>query len=117
VTRDLSGYSLPAGGVAEITKQAPDGWSALVMAVRVTYASNAAAGVRVRWLYSPDGTNYDSPEDAETQGNYYDVSFAAGATRQATVLVPLLAPYVKVQVVNMDSAIAATVDLWTWFVR
>ena len=73
--------------------------------------------MRVRWLYSPDGTNFDSVEDAEAQGNYEDLSFAAGETRQRTVLVPIFLPYVKVQVVNLDTSVSVTVDAWTTLMR
>ncbi|MEN3051528.1 MAG: hypothetical protein ABC596_06965, partial [Candidatus Methanosuratincola petrocarbonis] len=64
-TQDLSAQSIAANGVAEITKTDLNGWSALVVIVKASYDPSATAGVRVRWLYSPDGTNFDSPEDAE----------------------------------------------------
>ena len=116
-TLDLSNYSLAGGGSVNVVKNAGSGWSALVATIRVTYASSATAGVRVVWLYSPDGTNFDTVDDAVAQGNYYDLSFAASATRQATVLIPLLAPYVRVQVINKDSTNAATVNMWTLLLR
>jgi len=116
-TLDLSNYSLAGGGSVNVVKNAGSGWSALVATIRVTYASSATAGVRVVWLYSPDGTNFDTVDDAVAQGNYYDLSFAASATRQATVLIPLLAPYVRVQVINKDSTNAATVSMWTLLLR
>jgi len=56
-------------------------------------------------------------EDAEAQGNYEDLSFAAGATRVRTILIPLFQPYVKVQVVNLDSSYAVTVDAWKTLLR
>ena len=117
VVQKLVNYSLPGGGAVEVGVQTQLGWSALLVAVRVDYSANATAGVRILWLYSHDGVSFDSVDDAVALGNYYDVSFAAGASRQATVLVPLLAPYVKVVVVNKDAANAATVNLWTWYVR
>ena len=116
-TQDLSSQSIAAGGVAEITKSSLDGWSAVVVTVKATYDASATAGVRVRWLYSPDGTNFDSPEDAEDQGNYEDLSFSAGATRQRTVLIPIFQPHVKIQIVNLDSSYAVTVDTWTTLMR
>lgn len=117
VTQDLSNYSLAGGGSVNIDKTGLDGWSALVAIVRVSYNASATAGVRVRWLYSPDGSNYDSPEDADAQGNYYDPSFTAGATRQATLLIPILAPYVRVQIANKDSTYAHTLSTWTLTLR
>jgi len=113
----LSSQSISAGGTAEFTVSDTDGYSAIVVTVKATYDASATAGVRVRWLYSPDGTNFDSVEDAEAQGNYEDLSFAAGETRQRTVLIPILQSYVKIQIVNLDTSYAVTVDAWTTLMR
>ena len=115
--QELSGQSIAASGVAEITKTNLDGWSAIVVTVKATYDANATAGVRVRWLYSADGVNFDSPEDAEDQGNYEDLTFSAGATRQRTIVVPIFQPHVKIQIVNLDTDYAVTVDVWTTLMR
>ena len=117
VEKKLSGHSIDPGGVAEILFSNMQGFSAIGISVRASYDPNASAGVRVRWLYSPDGTNFDSVEDAEAQGNYEDLSFKAGETRQRTVRIPIAAPYVKVQIVNLDTGYAVTVDVWAWLVR
>jgi len=116
-SRDLSATSIAAGDTQNIDKSGLDGYSALVVIVRASYDASATAGVRVRWLYSPDGTNFDSPEDAEDQGNYEDLTFSAGATRQRTVLIPILADNVRVQIVNLDSSYAVTVDVWSLKLR
>jgi len=113
----LSSQSISAGGTAEFTVSDTDGYSAIVVTVKATYDASATAGVRVRWLYSPDGTNFDSVEDAEDQGNYEDLSFVAGEARQRTVLIPILQPHVKVQVVNLDSSVSVTVDAWETLMR
>ena len=113
----LSGVSISAGGTQEFTVSDTDGYSAVVVTVKATYDASATAGVRVQWLYSPDGTNFDSVEDAEAEGNYVDLSFAAGETRQRTVLIPILQAYVKVQVVNLDTTYAVTVDAWSTLMR
>ena len=115
-TQDLTNYSLAGGGSVSVTKRESANNSALVTTVRVTYATSATAGVRVVWLYSPDGVNFDSVNDAVAQGNYYDMSFAAGGTAQATLLIPLFAPYVQIVVINKDSSNATTVSLWTLFI-
>jgi len=114
---DLSSHDIAAGSMAEITKTGLDGWSAIVVTVKAVYNASATAGVRVRWLYSPDGSSYDSPEDAESQGNYEDLTFSAGATRQRTILIPIFQPHVKIQIVNLDSSYAVTVDAWTTLLR
>jgi len=113
----LSSQSIAAGETAEFTINDTDGYSAIVVTVKATYDASATAGVRVRWLYSPDGTNFDTVEDAEAQGNYEDLSFAAGGTRQRTILIPIFSPYVKVQVVNLDTSYAVTVDAWSTLMR
>ena len=113
VMQDLTAYLLAAAGSVDVDKSGLDGWSALAVTVRVTYDASATAGVRVLWLYSPDGTNYDSEDDAVAQGNYVDPSFVAGATRQVTFIVPLFTPYVRIRVKNLDTTYAATVDMWT----
>ena len=92
-------------------------YSAVIVTVRATYDASATAGVRVRWLYSPDNTNFDSPEDAEDAGNYENLTFSAGATRQRTILIPLYQKYTKVQIVNLDSSYAVTVDSWKTLMR
>jgi len=117
VTYDLSAYSLGGGGSVIIDKFDLDGWSALVVIVRVTYYVNATAGIRVRWLYSPDGTNYDSPEEADAQGNYYDPTFVAGGTIQTTILVPIFTPYVRIYIVNKDNTYAHELNVWTLMMR
>ena len=117
--QELSSQSIIGGGTVEFTvdNTETDGFSALVVTVKATYDASATAGVRVRYLYSPNGVDYDSVEDAETQGNYEDLSFTAGETRQRTVLIPILQPYVKVQIVNLDLSYSVVVDAWRTSMR
>ena len=115
--QQLSSQSISASGTQEFTISDTDGYSAVVVTVKATYNASATAGVRIRWLYSPDGTNFDTVEDAEDQGNYEDLSFAAGESRQRTVLIPIFSPYVKVQIVNQDTSYAVTVDAWRTLMR
>ena len=117
--QELSSQSIPAGETAEFTVNAAqtDGFSALVVTVKATYNASATQGVRVRYLYSPDGTNFDSIEEAEAVGNYEDIGLAAGASRVRTILIPLFMPYVKVQVVNLDTSYAVVVDAWRVLMR
>jgi len=113
----LSNQSINAGNKAEFTVSNTDGYSAIAVTVKASYDFSATKGIRVRWLYSPDGTNFDSEEDAEDQGNYEDLTFSAGETRQRTVLIPIFQPHVKVQVVNLDSSYPVTVDVWKTLLR
>jgi len=112
----LSTQTINAASLAELTVSG-EGYSAVVVTVRATYDASATKGVRVRWLYSPDNSNFDSSADAEDAGNYADLTFSAGATRQRTVLIPLLQKYTKVQIVNLDSSVSVKVSVWKVLVR
>ncbi len=107
--------SIAANSSADFTVS--DDYSAVVVTVKASYDAGATAGVRVRWLYSPDNTNFDSPEDTESAGYYKDLTFAAGATRQRTVLISLIQKYTKVQIVNLDASKAVVVDVWKTLFR
>ena len=114
--RVLSAQTIDAASLSEFVVRG-EGYSAVVVTVRATYDASATSGVRVRWLYSPDNTNFDSSADAEDVGNYSDLTFSAGATRQRTVLIPLLQKYTKVQIVNLDGSASVTVDAWKTLIR
>ncbi len=111
-SKNIAGNSLE-----EFTVTSRDKHSALLITVKASYNVKAKAGVRVRWLYSQDGLSFDSSEDAEEAGNYADLTFAVGAARQGTTLIPLFTPYVKVQVVNMDADYPVTVTVWKTMLR
>jgi len=109
--------SIDGGAMYEFAVESKAEYSALLVSVRATYHSEAKTGVRVRWLYSADNVNFDSPEDAEKVGNSEDLTFSAGDTRQRTVIIPLFKPYVKVQVMNLDETYAATITVWKTLLR
>ena len=114
--RVLSAQTIDAASLSEFVVRG-EGYSAVVVTVCATYDASATSGVRVRWLYSPDNTNFDSAEDAEDAGNYENLTFSAGATRQRTILIPLYQKYTKVQIVNLDSSYAVKVSAWKVLVR
>ena len=114
--RVLSAQTIDAASASEFVVRG-EGYSAVVVTVRASYDASATSGVRVRWLYSPDNSNFDSPEDAEDMGRYSDLTFSAGATRQRSVLIPLLQKYTKVQIVNQDADYAVTVSAWKVLIR
>ena len=118
-TQELSNQSIAAGEAAEFPVNATqtDGYSALVVTVKAAYNASATQGVRVRYLYSPNGVDFDSPEEAEAAGNYEDIGLAAGATRIKTILIPILQSYVKIQVVNLDPSYSVVVDAWRVLLR
>jgi len=87
--------------------------SGFLLTVKASYHTAATKGVRVRFLFSPDGANYDTPEDADAEGNYMEPTFAAGAVRQKSVIVAYASPYVKLSVTNLDAIYPVVVSLWT----
>jgi len=109
--------SIAGGGKAEFTVESREKYSALVVAVKAEYDPAATAGVRVRWLYSPDNVNFDSEQDAEDAGNYEDLTFVAGETRQRTIVIPIVKPYVKAQIINRDTTYAVIVTAWRTLLR
>jgi len=111
-SKDLDNYVLDPGGIVEVVKGDLDGWVGLAVTVRATYSTDASNGVRVRWLFSPDGSNFDTPEDAEVEGNYVDLTFSPGVIRQRTIMFTITTPYVKIQVVNLDTSYSVTVSMW-----
>jgi len=115
----LSSTTIVGGGSAEfvVGSNETDGYSAVVVTVKATYNSSASNGVRVMWLYSPDGTNYDSDEEAVNVGNYDDIGVNPGESRIKTILIPLFMPYVKIKVVNLDVNYQVTVDAWRVLMR
>jgi len=115
--KELDAVSIAGGDKAEFTVESKVDYSALLVGIKATYDPAATAGVRVRWLYSPDNANFDSEQDAEDAGNYEDLTFTAGETRQRTVLIPLFKPYVKVQIVNKDTTYAVIVTGWRTLLR
>lgn len=84
----------------------------LHVSLRAEYHAESTAGVRLRWLYSQDGVNFDTIEDAETNMQYFEPTFEPGKTRQGTVLVPFDALAIKLQVVNLDKNNPVRVTLW-----
>jgi len=112
----LNSVSIAASETEEFTITA-DIYSASIITISATYNASATNGVRVRWLYSPDNSLFDSPEDAIDEGNYKDLTFSAGATRIRTIIIPHLQPYVKVQIVNLDSNYGVTVTVWKTFMK
>ena len=115
--KQLDNVSISASGTSEFVLSGVSKYSSAIVTVRTSYNASATQGVRVRWLYSADNVNYDGVEDAEDAGNYEDLTFSAGATRQRTLVIPLLQPYTKVQIVNKDTSYSVTVSCWTSFMR
>jgi len=113
----LTSETVAAGDVKDFVISDTNGYSAVVLTVKATYDASATAGIRVRWLYSPNGSDYDSEDAAEAEGQYNDITFTAGATKVETVLIPIFQPYVKIQIVNKDTSYSVTVDVWKTLLR
>jgi len=79
--------------------------------VLAEFASGASAGLRVLFLYSADGENWDDEQEAINEGNYIDVGYdeagnfvKAGSSSQRSTVIPIVAPYVKFRFRNLDGA-------------
>jgi len=116
-SKPVDGESISPSDKKEIVLDDLDGYSAVIVTVKASYNASATQGVRVRWLYSPNGTDYDSEDAAEAEGQYNDITFVANATKQETVLIPIFQPYIKVQIANLDSSYSVTVDAWVTLLR
>jgi len=112
-TQRLVAASVAAGTTTNVDIGPITDRTGMLVILRCTYDAGATAGVRLRYLYSPDGANFDNWEDADAEGNYFEPSFAAGATRQRSVVIPFLSPYVRLAVSNLDPTYAVGCDLWT----
>jgi len=75
----------------------------IILTVRVTYHSSATSGVRVYILASQDGSSWDS-ENVTDAYAYFEPSFQAGQTRQATAVLTKTPPQVRILVRNLDSS-------------
>jgi len=119
VTQELSSYSLAAGGSVDKDIGSITDRTAIIVTVKASFNASATAGVRLYWLYSPDGTNFDDETSAEAEGNYADIGYdkdknfvGAGKTMQKTVIIPYVTPYIRLRLKNLDSSYAVTVDMW-----
>jgi len=93
--------SIGAGGSVN-SKVVDIGYQAiLALTIRVTYHSAATSGIRCDVYSSSDRANWDTDLYAQ-----FSPSFAAGATRQKTVLIDPTARYLRVTVVNLDGTYA-----------
>ena len=115
--QELSTQSIPASDKTEFTISDADGYSAAVITIKATYNASATQGVRVRYSYSPNRIDFDSEDAAEAEGQYNNIAFAAGETKVETMLIPLLQPYLSAQIVNLDSSVSVTVDVWITLLR
>jgi len=113
----LSDYSLSAGSTKSIEIGPITERTGMIVTIKASYAADATKGVRVRLLYSPDGINYDSNEDADAAGNYFEPSFSPGTTRQRSEIAAYVSPYIKLAITNLDTVRPATVSLWTVMVK
>jgi hypothetical protein len=108
-TNHYSNQTLPGGGSVTADVDLAQYYMVAVV-VDVTYSASATAGIRVRMLYSDNTYDYDSPEEADNLGRYYDLTFAPGARRRATITFPALALWGRVMISNLDPVNAHTLN-------
>lgn len=108
--------TIAPSGSAEKTDQPPSYVSALSVIVTASFTNNTS-GLRILWLYSIDGSTFESDSEAIAKGNYYDINPASNTTKVTQVLIPILTPHVKVKLVNLDTAESVTADASYIYVR
>ena len=113
----LSDYLLSANATKNIEVGPITERTGMIVTIKASYAADATKGIKVRLLYSPDGINYDSNEDADAAGNYFEPSFSPGTTRQRSEIAAYVSPYVILSIINLDTIRPATISLWTVMVK
>jgi hypothetical protein len=108
----ITEYTLSPNEIYNISMNNLDTVTAIILFVKAEYTPYATAGIRIRWLYSPDGIHYDTPEEAEASGNYEDIGYVPGNSRQKTIIIPVLAPNLKIQFINLDTQNQVTISVW-----
>jgi len=107
---------VPQGSFIDFALEVPEGYTGMLATLEARFEATATTtGIRIIFLYSFDGTDYDDEENAEYAGNYEDMLIPAGASnvvRQRSFIIPCTAPYLKLRVKNLDPTNPARVDLW-----
>jgi len=107
----LTDETLAPGEVREVNFGPVQDRTGLLIVARARYDPASTAGVRINWLYSYDGINYDTLADSEAEGNYFEPTFAAGETRQRSTILAFLSPYVRFRIENLDTTYSVVVTL------
>lgn len=113
----LSNYSLAGGGAVYVDIEVPDGYNHVIVQVEVVYGANAVNGVRIFWLYSNDGQNFDTRAGARSLNRYIDPIVVAGAHEILTLDIPALSRYVRIFIKNKDDTVTQTVTIRYHFAR
>ena len=86
------------------------GYTGGQISVKATFDSGATAGLRLIYLYSQDGSNWDDEQEAINEGNYTDIGYdesgnfvKAGSSSQRSPIIPIVAPFVIIRFKNLDS--------------
>ena len=121
--KPLDGVVVEPRSYASFDIKVPDGWSHVTVVVRVKRevppVEPERRVARIVWLYSPDGENYDSVDEAERRGNYYDIVIPLPneKERQITLVIPAATPHIKVMVINANPEVKIRVDAWYLYTR
>jgi hypothetical protein len=114
---ELKDVEINPGSYVDVNIQVPEGYTGMMITVKATFNANASSGLRVMYLYSHDGVNYDSEDEAVSALNYFDM-FTAGATKQRSDILPAVTPFVKIRLRNMDANHKITgVNVWRVIIR
>ena len=113
----LDNVTISAGSHKDIDIIPLDGYSAVALTIQVTFLGSATANTRIYWLYSPDGENYDTIDEATDEGNYVDILAGANVTKQRTSIIPIITRYLRIRVVNQDTSVNITCNAWLTYLR
>ena len=94
-----------------------DGYSAIGLTIQVTFLGSATGNTRVYYLYSPDGVNYDTTDEAENEGNYVDILAGENVTKQITIIVPIVTRFLRIRILNQDTSVNITCNAWITYMR
>jgi len=117
VEKVVSNGNIDPSSYTDVVIDVPNTYSGMLLIVRATFDSGATSFMRVIYMYSADGLNYDSEDEAISAGNYFEFG-AAGETRQRSEIIPAIAPYIKIRLRNLDSVYNITnINVWRVFIR
>jgi len=119
---ELVDETIVAGQYGDVNIAIPEGYTGMIAIVKASFAATDATttGVRIVYMYSFYGIDYDDEDNAVDAGNYEDMVIPTGqigVVRQRSFIIAALAPYVRLRVKNLDAANDVTINLWRVIVR
>jgi hypothetical protein len=120
--QELTDEVIAAGQYKDVNIAIPEGYTGMIVTVKASFAATnpTTTGVRIVYMYSYNGTDYDNEDNAVDAGNYEDILIPTGQTsvvRQRSFILAALAPHIKLRVKNLDATNDVTINLWRVITR